>query len=275
LIHIENKIEEIEALLDTFSEERSDEQKTEILDILKSEFLSMNNEMFALKKRLITPDISYDSLVSQVVEIMKATFIDYDQSLFQKVTELLLDPQSTMDSVDGEIRLISVQLIQSISEDSVWYLANTTQHPKGKDLSDSEFLIESVIESAKRVCKEYLIEIEQLDHSFEDLKSMAMQFVNSNNIDKDTIYEWLEKKLLDNPQLDRVTLGIVSNMVSSVLENISSKNIDTIYQNELFSPENSLFIPEGYSFNDGSDAEEVVIETLKKYLFFTIINQEL
>ncbi len=269
-----SKIEEISSLLDSYKESGSESTKCDIINIVETEFSSLQNEIIAVKKRLITPDISLDALVSQVVEMMKVTSIDFDTTLFSVVLIQLQDPQSNHDIINGEIRLIAGQTIQNLSEDNLWYLANTAQPSKNEPISDVDFLTELLISSTKKDCKEYLIETKQLDRNFDDLKSMAIEFLNSNKIASDNIYQWLEKKLYDNRKLDRVTHGIVTNMMSSILEKFSPESIENIYKNELFIDENSHFIPNEYSFDDGSEKAEVIIETLKRYIFFTIINQE-
>ncbi len=274
MVHLESKIEEISSLLDSYSENSAESIKTEILTIVRTEVSNVKKELDSVKKRLIKPDISYEQLVSQVVETMRATSIDCSISLFENVSNQLLNPQSNHDIINGEISLLTGQIIQGLSEDNLWYLANTIHPHKDDSLTDIAFLTNAIITSVKDICKEFLIENNKVDYSFDDLKAMAVQFVNNNNIAEDTIYQWLEKRLRETPELDRAAHGIVSNMMSSLLERVTPNNLEKIYTEELFKYENSHLLPEEFRVNDGSDTEEVLAETLKLYLFFTILNQE-
>ncbi len=272
VIDINKQLAEFSNSISDFSENNATQLKKSAVSFLEVQLQNANREILDLKKRLISPEVSYESLLGEAK--IKALTAPCDSGYDLQTTVGHFFQQDNRDKIlekglIDNLTIIAESLIEPLNEDTLWYFSEFCIE------KDTEKNISIVSDIVKKLIQKAVDEVSEKNtlKNFENLKEMTLTFVQSNNIDQETIYNWITKKLHEAPTLDRLTSNILSNMIDTIIDELPVGNMDNIFEKELFNYENHEFIPQEFK-NKGSikksDRQEVVVGTLKLFLLCNI-----
>ncbi len=238
--------------------------KTVILSQVEGTIADLKREIYDLKSRLIKPEQTYSDFINKMVSLAKERKAMNGESLYiaivkneessNAIESLFETPQTKLE------QLISTEL-QTLSTDTVWFFSNKEITLKSNETNDlkrvTQDLLKQVITHSEKQIKETAFANGKF-RNYQELIEMVYDLVNREMIGEDTILQWLCKKVKEAPQLDTLTSNLLSNMVSSVVDELAEGNCVDIHKNEV-----EFETIETYS---EEISEEFLIEQLKSIL---------